>query len=109
MIHFSFFFTFGEREAQHAGHAGQSEQPQPQPPDFPVRRIFRTANRTAAAIRIRISQSQPFMSQAPNNVPTRRTKKAMIQAIAHCHRTTSPAHFPPSSLLIAAIAATHGV
>ena len=107
MIHFSFFFTFGEREAQHAGHAGQSEQPQP--PDFPVRRIFRTANRTTAAIRTRISQSQTFMSQAPNNVPTRRTRKAMIQAITHCHRTTSPAHFPPSSRLIAAIAATHGV
>ena len=109
MIHFSFFFTFGEREAQHAGHAGQSEQPQLHPPDFLPCRIFRTAKKTAAPIRARISQSQTFIAQAPKIAPTRRTRKAMIQAMTHCHRTTSPAHFPPSSRLIAATAATQGV
>ena len=37
------------------------------------------------------------------------TANATIHATAHCHSTTAIAHFLPSSLLIAAIAATHGV
>ena len=35
--------------------------------------------------------------------------KAAIQAIRHCPKTTPIPHFIPSSLLIEAIAATHGV
>ena len=42
-------------------------------------------------------------------IPIRRTIKAMIQAIPHCHSTTAIDHFRPSSLRIAAIAATQGV
>ena len=37
------------------------------------------------------------------------TMIAATQATKHCHRTTPAAHFPPSSRLTEAIAATHGV
>ena len=43
------------------------------------------------------------------NVPIRCTINAAIHATAHCPITTYTAHFAPSSLLIDAIAATHGV
>lgn len=40
---------------------------------------------------------------------TSRTSIAAIHATAHCQNTTPTAHFPPSSRLIEATAATHGV
>ena len=43
------------------------------------------------------------------NVPIRCTINAAIHATTHCPITTYAAHFAPSSLLIDAIAATHGV
>lgn len=43
------------------------------------------------------------------NVPIRCTINAAIHATTHCPSTTYAAHFAPSSLLIDAIAATHGV
>ncbi len=43
------------------------------------------------------------------NVPIRCTINAAIHATIHCPSTTYAAHFAPSSLLIDAIAATHGV
>ena len=38
-----------------------------------------------------------------------RTRNAVIHATKHCHKTTPAAHLPPSSRLMDAIAATHGV
>ena len=43
------------------------------------------------------------------NVPIRCTINAAIHATTHCPSTTYAAHFAPSSLLIDAITATHGV
>lgn len=37
------------------------------------------------------------------------TTKAAIHAIKHCPTTMETAHLPPSSLLMDATAATHGV
>ena len=42
-------------------------------------------------------------------LPTRYTTNAATQAITHCPITTPTAHLLPSSLLMDAIAATHGV
>ena len=41
--------------------------------------------------------------------PIKLTRVAKIQAIAHCQKTTPRAHQRPSSRLIAATDATHGV
>ena len=40
---------------------------------------------------------------------SKENKRDMIQASTHWNTTTKNAHFPPSSLLMEAIAATHGV
>ncbi len=52
--------------------------------------------------------STEFLSYI-TNVPIRCTINAAIHATTHCQITTPMAHFAPSSLLIDAMAATHGV
>ena len=43
------------------------------------------------------------------SIPIKWTTHAATHAMAHCHSATPAAHFAPSSLLMEAIAATHGV
>ena len=45
----------------------------------------------------------------PHAAHTSRTANAAAHATAHCHITTPAAHLKPSSRLMAAIEATHGV
>ena len=63
-----------------------------------------------AAITAIITISQMFM-EPPQSMarPMSLTIRANTQARAHCHRTTRKACSLPSSLLMAAVAATHGV
>ena len=46
---------------------------------------------------------------SPINSPIPCTRNAAAHAITHCPTTTTAVHFPPSSRLIDATAATHGV
>ena len=49
------------------------------------------------------------IQESPAARPIRRTSRAAIHAITHCHATMPTAHFVLSSRFTEAMAATHGV
>ena len=92
----------------------------PHPPvfDLIILRTASTNQTTTAAIiitlpisiaRNSLSLSQFFYIIIPTSIHIALTIKATIHAMTHWSTTIVTAHLPPSSLLTAAIAATHGV
>ncbi len=82
------------------------------PPQLLSPRCFHiksTATATAKIIKIISSIDGKFIYITPINIPTKLTSNAAIHAMTHCPITSATAHFVPSSLLIEATAATHGV
>ena len=90
---------------------GQPSQPQLQP-EPPFCFMCSRASTMAATSARMITISQIFISlpyPAPSAMPISRTSTAASQASEHCQSTTPMAQPWPSSRLMAAIAATHGV
>ena len=97
----------GSLPGQRPGHREQS--PQQVFPRFADLMRKTTAAMTAAAIRTISMISTAFIHTPPRSIPMICTINAATHAIAHCHTTTNAAYLMPSSLFMAATAATHGV